>query len=199
VLRNTRPVGLYAASAAVPPEGGDVVHCVDAFIARFIRDLDPGDTSCPGGLREIRTVPAFARTAADVPPALATEGNTGTESDLRLAAVAVEAAGDVMTRYLINWTGTGAGLRGGSFSYEDAEGQIRLTLEDLLWTEDVAVSGTVVWDGGTSEVAATLEVTTTDRTHGLIALRWTNAAVDAKVTILGTIADRVIHATRAAP
>lgn len=199
LLRNTRHVGLYVAGAAVPPEGGAVLHCVDAFIARFIRDLDPGDTSCPGGLREVRTVPAFARTLAGVPPAQATEGNTGTEDDLRLASVAAEAAGDAMTRYAIGWTGTGVGLRGGSFSYEDQEGSIVLTLEDVLWTEDTVVSGTVVWSGTTSEVAATLELATTGREKALIALKWTNAAVGAAVTILGTIGDRTIHATRPAP
>jgi pimeloyl-ACP methyl ester carboxylesterase len=199
VLRNTRHVALYSASAAVPPEGGQVIYCVDEFIARFIRDLDPGDVSCPGGLREIRTVPAFARTLADVVPAVAAEGNTGTDADLRLAAVAAEAAGDVITRYYINFSGAGVGLRGGTFSYDDADGKIRLTLEDVLWTEDVAVSGTVIWDGGTGEVAAALEVTTTGRERGQIALRWTNGEVGAEVAILGTIGDRTIRATRAAP
>ena len=182
----------------VPPIGGDATGCVAAIVLNFVRSgSEAGDTSCTQRIRPIRTVPAFAVKAAQVAPARATDGNAGTEADLRLASAAAETAGDVLARYFVNGGGSGVGLRGGSFSFEAFDAGFAFTLDHVRWAEDLAVSGTIRWNQSTGAVTA--DLTLDDAATGTVTLAWNDRETDAMAQITGLIGDRTLAAERIAP
>lgn len=182
----------------VPPKGGDATGCVAPIVRNFVKSGgDAGDTSCTQKIRPIRTVPAFATQTAAVAPAKATAGNAATEADLRLASAAAETAGDVLARYFLAGSGSGAGLRGGSFSFEAFDAGYVFTLDQVRWTEDLAVSGTVRWNQETGAVTA--ELTLAGAGTGTVGLAWNDRETDAVAKVTGTIGGRKLAAERIAP
>jgi pimeloyl-ACP methyl ester carboxylesterase len=177
---------------------GDPDHCASAIATRFFRDLNPGDTSCASTISEVRTVPNFAVTASQVQPAAALAGNRGTLEDLRVAAAATLAAGDMIARWWVNTSGFGAGLRGGVFQYTSIGNAYRYTLNGIRWTNDVEVSGWIDWDYGTGSVAANLSVTGPATSGSLIA-SWNDRQPHASASISGQLGGRTIAATMYAP
>ena len=117
VVPNLTHVVAYTYSdVAYLPDGGDLTHCVQKVIRRFVAQLSLGDATCIPKVRPIRTVPQFARTADDLAPVEARAGNTASPRELRLAAAALETVGDVLARFYVTF-GIGSGLRGGEFTY----------------------------------------------------------------------------------
>jgi pimeloyl-ACP methyl ester carboxylesterase len=198
-LRNlTHITAITDQAIFVPPKGADATGCVAPIVLTFVRSGgDAGDTSCTQRIRPIRTVPAFAVKAADVAPATAEVGNAGTEADLRLASAAAETAGDVLARYFVNSGGSGVGLRGGTFTFEAFDAGYAFTLDQIRWTEDLTVSGTIRWDQSTGDVTA--ELTLAGAATGTLALAWNDRDMDAMARITGTIDGRAVAAERIAP
>ena len=62
---------------------------------------------------------------------------------------------DAIARAQANGAGTGVGLRGGSVTVASRALGYHLTLHDVRWTEDVAVSGDIDWPGRSGVVHAT--------------------------------------------
>ncbi len=89
--------------------------CGAKIVRRFIASLSPGDTRCAARVPPLVLVPEFAERSADLAPARALPGNRADARRLRLAAATVMTLGDVLVRAAENSTGTGPGLRGGSF------------------------------------------------------------------------------------
>jgi hypothetical protein len=54
---------------------GDLDDCASEIAVRFFRDLAPGDTACASQIAEVRMVPKFARTMAELDPAVPSVGN----------------------------------------------------------------------------------------------------------------------------
>jgi hypothetical protein len=179
--------------------GTDEVGCASSIVLNFVRTLAPGDTGCTGRVRPIRTVPGFVRRSADVAPLQTDAGNHATEQDLRSAAAAVEAVGDAFARYWVNYTGAGAGLRGGTFSYASSTTGYSFVLDRVRWTDDVAVSGTIDWNTDTSNVTSEVTLRQGGKQIGALSLRWTNAAADAVVTVTGRLHGEKLSAHRMAP
>ncbi|MGK9237046.1 alpha/beta hydrolase [Inquilinus limosus] len=182
----------------VPPKGADATGCVAPIVLTFVRSGgDAGDTSCTQRIRPIRTVPAFAVKTGEVAPAKADAGNAATETDLRIASAAAETAGDVLARYFVNSTGSGVGLRGGTFGFEAFDEGYAFTLDQIRWAEDLAVSGTIRWNQATGDIAAELTLAGADT--GALALAWNDRDTDAVARITGTIDGRTVAAERLAP
>jgi pimeloyl-ACP methyl ester carboxylesterase len=174
--------------------------CASVLVRNFVRDLNPGDTSCAANIAEVRTVPRFAEMAAQLDPATPSRGNQGTAADLRVAAAATLSAGDAVARWWVNLSGSDVGLRGGSFEYTYANGAYQFRLSDYEWVKDVAVSGTMSWGyvkPGT--VTAHLSITGWGTEPGLLDITWNDRQPHAMATISGVIGTRKVAATMYAP
>ncbi|MGA2135129.1 MAG: alpha/beta hydrolase [Bryobacteraceae bacterium] len=177
----------------------DEDHCASVIARTFFLTLSPGDTSCASQIAEVRTVPNFATVVADVQPATPLAGNQGTTTDLQLAADATLAAGDAVARWFVNFNESGVGLRGGTWTYTQNSPFIDYTLENVQWTTDVTVSGTIDWNYGTGAIAASLLVNGPGATTGDLVITWNNVAPHAMATIGGLIGGRTIAAVMYAP
>jgi pimeloyl-ACP methyl ester carboxylesterase len=198
VVRNTgHETAVGDGGVFVPPYGGDLARCAGPIVLHFVASGgDPGDTSCATGVRPLRTVPAFATTWRDVPPAL-THGDAGADA-LSLASAAAETVGDAVARYYVTVSGTVAGLRGGRFHLSANERGHTLHLDRLRWAADLAVSGTVVWDQLDGRIEA--EVAFTAPGHlGSLTIAWNDRETDAVAHIAGQVDGAKLEAERVAP
>lgn len=177
----------------------DVDDCAQTIVRRFMATLSAGDTSCAANVKPVRLVPIFVRHAADAIPATADAGNTATTRDLAIASAAVQTAGDAMARWNINYSGHGAGLRGGRWRYTQPGEVARFTLTGSLWAEDLAVSGRLVWNQNNGAVRATLDYTDPDGNPAQLSAAWNDRDHQAVATLTGTVAGRAIQATMPAP
>jgi pimeloyl-ACP methyl ester carboxylesterase len=183
---------------ALLPDGGDTTHCVQRIVRRFVERLAPGDTSCIPKVRGIRTPPKFARSFEEVAPAEALNGNEASTRDLRLASAAAETVGDVFARFLVTF-GFGAGLRGGDFTYEITENGYDFVLNEVQWTEDLEVSGTITWNMATDAVAADVTLFRDGKRAGRLDIAWDDGRRDAIATLTGNIGSTKVKAKRIAP
>ena len=177
----------------------DPDHCASAIARNFFDQLTPGDTSCAAGITEVRTVPNFATLVAGVQPAKPLPGNQATESDLKAAAAATLAAGDLIARWYVNTSGSGVGLRGGSFTYGAQTGLIRYTLNAIRWTTDMSVSGTIEWHFDTGAVRAKLQISGPGTSGGSLMATWMDRQPHSMADISGQIGGRKLLATMYAP
>ncbi|MFT4040981.1 MAG: alpha/beta hydrolase, partial [Thermomicrobiales bacterium] len=142
---------------------GDIVGCGSSMVRAFIlnpQNLMSLDTSCTASFPEIRAVGVFPQTLDQMPLPTATEGNAASESQLRLAAVAVATVGDAVAHAPARGK-KGLGLRGGTVSAtgkkpkkgqkakpakarrRERSGPLILQLKGARYASDVAVSGRV--------------------------------------------------------
>jgi pimeloyl-ACP methyl ester carboxylesterase len=179
---------------------GDEDDCASVIAVRFVRDLDPGDTSCTGHIAEVHLVPKFVATAAEVAPAIAAAGNEGTDADLRVSAAAAYTAGDTLANWWVNFTGDGVGLRSGRYQYTSPSNLTYFNLNKLEWVEDLEVSGRMKWDynypGG---VIAHLTISGSATEPGDLTITWNSRVPLAQANITGKIGGRKIAATMYAP
>ena len=179
---------------------GDEDNCASVIAQRFVRDLDPGDSSCTDHIAEVHLVPRFFATVAEVIPATPAAGNRGTDSDLRVAAAAAYTAGDTLARWWVNFSGEGVGLRGGRFSYRSPTNLTYFTLHKLKWVQDVDVSGKMKWDyNAPGGVVAHITLSGTATESGELTITWDSRVPLAQAAIAGRIGGRKIVATMYAP
>jgi hypothetical protein len=154
------------------PTHQDSAKCVAPLVAAFISSggrLDSSAAECARAVRPFRPVPQFVRYVhelrAVLPAAASAENQINLDAArdlflLQLASVAVEAIGDVFSRYQVISDSTGVGLRGGNFTLGDnAERTGALfELDAIAWTQDSVVSGKVSWDMLSGVVQADVSV-----------------------------------------
>jgi len=172
--------------------------CGVTLARRFMTELDVGDARCAAEVPPLRLVPLFARHLHDLAPAHALPGNEGEEEALRLVSAALFTSADVITRAAENGAGPGVGLRGGTFTTASEGRGYRLTLHEVRWTEDLAVSGRIDWPGPSGVVRAELEVRS-PQASGRLELSWPEAARDARASVRGTLGDKQIVAEAPPP
>jgi len=177
----------------------DADDCASAIAINFFGTLSPGDTSCAAGITEVRTVPNFATLVSQVQGATPLAGNEGTAADLRVAAAATLAAGDAIARWYVNYSGSGVGLRGGTFEYSEETTRIHYTLTNLQWTTDVLVSGTMDWTYDSKPIQAELTVVGPATEPGSLAVTWLDRQPHSQATITGQIGGRPVRASMYAP
>jgi len=125
---------------------GDTYDCASRIVRRFIAGA-PLDASCARNVPAEHLTAAFARTLDAVVPARPLPGSRWSARELRVAAAAVDAAGDALARVQVLGLGSGSGLRGGSFRSRTNGDRTIVTLRALKWTGDLPVDGTVTVDG----------------------------------------------------
>jgi pimeloyl-ACP methyl ester carboxylesterase len=179
---------------------GDEDNCASVLAVRFVRDLDPGDTSCTEHIAEVHLVPKFVATASEVAPATATAGNQGADADLRVAAATAYTAGDALANWWVNYSGDGVGLQGGRYHYASPTNLTYFTFDKLKWVEDLEVSGAMKWDynypGG---LIAHLTISGPSTEAGELTISWSSRVPLAEATITGKIGGRKIAAVMYAP
>jgi pimeloyl-ACP methyl ester carboxylesterase len=179
--------------------GGDLVGCTSSIVLQFVQNLSVGDTSCTAKVRPVRTVPRFARYARNLAPITAVAGNKASDSQRRIAAAALETAGDVVAQWYATWGSHLRGMRNGTFSYVGTASGYKFTLNSDRWTQDVAVSGTVAWNTNTNVVTAAITFISDAGSSGMLNLRWNDADVNSFATIQGKIDGVAVNGRRIAP
>ena len=171
--------------------------CASRIYARFVRNLTPGDTSCAAEVGEWNVVPEFSRSVEDVNAASRAPGDESTKDDRRLAAAAALTAADVISRWMVNYDGTGVGLRGGRWWYAGYP-NVRFRLVNARLVPGVSVSGTVRWayEGGAS--SANVDVSGPGGSTGALRISWLKRP-HATATVTGTVDGRRLRATMPAP
>jgi pimeloyl-ACP methyl ester carboxylesterase len=173
-------------------------ECGTVVVRRFLDTLEVGDTACAAEVPPVPLVPRFARTARELTPAKALEGNQADTAGLCAVSAALFAAADVIARTAENGPGNGLGLRGGAVASEAAGAGFNLTLRDVRWTEDVAVSGHIEWPGLTGLVHAHLKLQTPGG-GGTLEVAWPQGVSAARATVHGTLDGRLVVADAPAP
>jgi pimeloyl-ACP methyl ester carboxylesterase len=181
---------------ALPPTPDE---CGINIARHFIEFLDPGDTSCAARVAPLRTPPVFARTARELPVPLALSGNQASASQLQIAAAAVHTLGDVIARLESNSSGSGPGLRGGSFKATQAGRWFHLDLSRVMWTTDVQVTAQVDWPTKPGQATATLRLKTTDGVIGNLQVQWPEYSANAVAVVTGKVDGKVVNASMPAP
>jgi hypothetical protein len=194
----THVAAYYYSGVGYLPDGGDTTHCAQDIVRRFIKQLSAGDTSCISDVRPLRTPPRFARTVNELKPAKGLRGNQASSSDLKVAAGALEAVGDVFARFIITF-GIGSGLRGGQFTYLQQPDGYEFSLDRVRWAEDLEVSGTIRWRTASGKVSADVTLRHGGKNVGDIDLAWNDVEVNAIASMSGEINGRRVKAQRLAP
>jgi len=183
----------------VPPNGEDLSRCIGPIVRAFmLSGGSVGNTKCLARIRPIRTVPAFAARYMDVTPANPATGNQADQTGLTLASAVAETVGDAVARYYVAYNGYDIGLYGGSFTINPISTGYTLTLQDYEWTKDMRVSGDVVWNQVSGDIAGTVKfVAGTHR--GTVTIAWNDRETEAVAALGGAIDGATLAATRLAP
>jgi pimeloyl-ACP methyl ester carboxylesterase len=174
---------------------------VRAFVARP-QTIDSLDASCAASVPPIHAVGVYPDRLAHEPPITPQPGGRGSRPVLRLAAAAVQTAGDALARYAATEVTADRGLFGGTVSV--TRGGALITLHDDRLLPDVAVSGTVKLSPAADPLAGeAVEVAlTTAATHlpaGSFAASWTTSGAGARATVSGSVGGDSVSGTMPAP
>jgi pimeloyl-ACP methyl ester carboxylesterase len=171
-----------------------------ADIARqFIETLVVGDTKCLASVPEVRVLQAFALRVHQLEPAHALAGNQANRGQLQIVTGALLTVGDAIARLGSNISGKSVGLRGGTFDIAAGPEGSRLTLQDVQWTTDLRVSGTVTYPGRSGDGVADLTVAGPEGANGALNALWTQGVARARARVHGTFGKAVVVAETAAP
>lgn len=173
--------------------------CPADIARRFIETLEVGDTKCLTSIPEVRVLQEFVLRVYDLEPARPLEGNQASRGQLQIVTGALLTVGDAFARMSSNTTGKSVGLRGGAFEIAVAGGGKRLTLHDVRWTNDLRVSGAVVYPGRTGDAVADLAVAGPEGANGMLKARWTEGVAKARAQVRGTFGKTMVAAEAAAP
>jgi pimeloyl-ACP methyl ester carboxylesterase len=171
----------------------DHSRCASDIVRRFVRTLDPGDTTCA------RTAYPPVRTTDSFPPRLAAvtaPPGRGPLRQRRVAEAVTETVGDVFPRWFAMYGTRGRGLRGGSFTTNGLT-KVRFRLKDLRFVTDVAVSGRMRWNRNTGRVVARLRISGDAR--GKVRVTWDEYDANARALIRGRIGGAPVKMRMAAP
>ncbi len=174
-------------------------ECGAKLVRRFIEHLSTGDDSCATEVPPVRLVPRFARSAAELAPAHAGADNAAGEAALRVVSAALYTCEDVVTRAVAKGAGAGVGLRSGSFTAAAAAAGLHITLDEVRWTEDVAVSGTLDWTGRAGMVRGTLHVKGPQGANGNLEVEWAEGGSQPRAAISGKLGGESLVAEAPAP
>jgi hypothetical protein len=123
-------------------------QCADNLASQFIETLQVPDTSCASTPETVwPAVGRFPLYAKDARPAKVDpsgQNQIGLQ-ERKVATVTVATATDALQRSLIG-SGTGVGVRGGTFQTNYGATAWTTTLTGCAFAEDVIVNGTVTWD-----------------------------------------------------
>ncbi|HEY0766941.1 MAG TPA: alpha/beta fold hydrolase, partial [Steroidobacteraceae bacterium] len=174
-------------------------ECGAILVRRFMERLETGDESCAAAVPAVRLVPRFARQVRELTTARALAGNEAGEDQLRAVSAALLTCADVIARAEANGSGTGVGLRGGTFIVRQTPAGYSATLWHVRWTEDAAVSGRIDWPRRSGVVHADLELRAPQGARGKLQLQWPEGVARARAAVRGTLGSNTVVAEAPAP
>lgn len=177
---------------------GDRDGCASEIMYRFVRTLQPGDTSCAARVSDVRAIIDFPRTQADIVQPTARAGNRASARALRVAAAAAMTAADAIARWQVNFSGTSRGLRGGTWSY-GGDRKVVFDLDAARFVNDVRVTGTVTWNIDTGRVTGLVSTQGPGRLGGRVRMSWSLRQAHGLAQLRGSIAGRRLDARMLAP
>ena len=113
-----------------------------------------------------------------------TPAGPGSGRQRRVGSAVTSTVGDVFPRWFAMLGSEGVGLRGGTFTTTGLD-TVRFRLDDLRWVENLGVSGRVVWDRATGDVAAA--VTCAGAAECRLTITWNYNEAHATATVAGKI------------
>jgi pimeloyl-ACP methyl ester carboxylesterase len=174
--------------------------CGATLVRRFLATGNVGLVDCAAAVPPLRLVARFARRLAELPPAKARSGNQADAAMLRAAQATLQTVGDILARIPQNTSGSGKGLRGGSFLIVEHGRHVHVSVYQVRWTEDLSVSGSVErTPGPDGVVTARLRLTDVDGDSGELHIGWREGQADAVASIDGRIGVARVAAAAAAP
>jgi pimeloyl-ACP methyl ester carboxylesterase len=192
-----------ANSTHVVGEGETV--CGSTLIRGFVehpRQIDSLNDSCAAGESTIHAVGAYPLSLPEEPAAQPDAGNAAGEAALRLAAAAIETAGDAIARFQATGNALDHGLTGGMVAASHSGSLLSLEGDELI--PGVAVSGTIrqvpaaeAEDG--MAATATLTVSAPNMPQATLSATWTTAGSSALAAISGSVGSAPVLATVPAP
>ena len=213
-LNNMTPVADGAATAANFPQGRQLLirnglhvnalprsraGCAADIVRRFIVTRVVVDPTCAQAAPEIRLVPRFASRVRELEPARALDGNEAGARQLRAVTAALLTAGDALARAPDLASGAGVGLRGGTDEVQVSADVFRLTLHELRWTADLAVSGVVDAPTRSGAAHASLQLVGEPKLSGVLEIDWREGEPLARAAVRGTLGGQTVVAEQAAP
>jgi hypothetical protein len=109
-------------------------------------------------------------------------------------------AGDVLARLGGNSSGRGVGLRGGTFRVESDTSAVHITLNQVRWTEDLVVSGTIDKPAArTGLVRARLQLDPAEARGGELRVEWPEGVANSSAAVRGTLSGATVLASTPAP
>jgi pimeloyl-ACP methyl ester carboxylesterase len=172
--------------------------CAVGIARTFLESLKIPNTDCRETVPPVRVAPLFARFVRQVDAAQPASGNATDREALRTVAAAVLTAADVIDQLESNTTGKGVGLRGGTFQVTAAAGTDRIELHDIRWTDDLAVSGTIVRPAREGWVTAELLLDGPGASRGKLSARWQGMG-ETQAEVHGDLDGHRVVASMAAP
>jgi hypothetical protein len=172
--------------------------CAAGIARTFIESLKIPNTDCRETVPPVRVAPLFPRFVREVDAAQPASGNATDREALRTVAAAVLTAADVIDQLESNTTGKGVGLRGGTFQVTAAAGTDRIELRHIRWTDDLAVSGTIVRPAREGWVTAELLLEGPGTSRGKLSARWQGMG-ETQAEVHGDLDGRRVVASMAAP
>jgi hypothetical protein len=174
----------------------DFGGCASSIVRAFTQTYTV-DAHCAARVPVLHLVPAFSRRVDEVDAAAALPGNDAPLKERRVAAAAILAAADVLVRSYEFGLTAGSGLRGGSYSAMPGNAKDLAMLQDVKWTNDLAVSGRAEQDARTG--AAGAHLTVTGAANGTLDAIWRITGRTALAVLNGTIDGFSLHAQMPAP
>jgi pimeloyl-ACP methyl ester carboxylesterase len=176
----------------------DYERCASRIVRRFVRTHDTGDTSCAGETPEISVVEGFPGRVAEAPEAdILGEMDRSAPRDRRVAWAVVQTVADAFNRW---WNelfgGTGAGLRGGTYTihgpFYSFERPLVISFDEARFVRDVAVSGTVTWRRRAAVAVGRLRVDEPG-SSGAVVIRFDTDRHGDLTTIIGELGGRHVE------
>ena len=178
-------------------------QCARNLVSQFIENLQPGNTSCASSPETVwPAVGRFPFLVADVRPAAVDPSGTNQIGlpERKTVSVALATAFDALQRSLIGsgpftGTGTGVGLRGGTFQtvFFGATSFSTTTLTNCSFATDLIVNGTLVW-GYDNSIVADLTVSGAGTAGGSLHVTgfWENPGPVGNFSITGTLGSKQV-------
>ena len=179
--------------------------CASTVIQEFVahpQDIQTLDASCASTVPPIHTVGVFPSQLGGEPPLTAGPGSASSVEERRLAAAAVQTAGDAVARHAAIESASDAGLVAGK-SVASHSGRL-LTLSGDQLIGGIKVSGTVklspapIAEDGQTALAQVSVLGAGPRVASFTAT-WTTSGADAVARVSGTIEGRAVSGTMPAP
>jgi pimeloyl-ACP methyl ester carboxylesterase len=183
----------------------DFQNCTSVILQRFIATLSAGNTDCARAMPPVTVVPAFPVHLSDAPAGRPVGDGSQSPIGRQAAWVTAQTIGDALARWFNLTYGNGHGLYGGSFeahgAYYSSSGPMTLVLQGCRFVENLAVSGSVVWNRTTKVVEATVHTQGSGDARGTFTVQWKTGIYDWRTpaTVTGTFAGKRVSVELPAP